>query len=46
MSYWWDYDFNSHKELVGVQSGGLSVTYADSEALEHDYMVSHLRLAL
>ena len=32
-----DYDFNAHKELVGMQPGDVPVTYADSEALERDY---------
>lgn len=32
-----DYDFDAHKELVGMQAGDVSVTYADSEALERDY---------
>lgn len=32
-----DYDFDSHKELVGMQPGDVPVTYADSEALERDY---------
>lgn len=32
-----DYDFEAHKELVGMQSGDVPVTYADSEALERDY---------
>lgn len=32
-----DYDFASHKELVGMQPGDVPVTYADSEALERDY---------
>ncbi|MGT2681939.1 NAD-dependent epimerase/dehydratase family protein [Streptococcus porci] len=31
------YDFDSHKELVGMQPGDVPVTYADSEALEKDY---------
>ena len=26
-----------HRELVGMQSGDVPVTYADSEALEKDY---------
>lgn len=32
-----DYDFDSHRELVGMQPGDVPVTYADSEALEKDY---------
>ncbi len=32
-----DYDFEAHKELVGMQPGDVSVTYADSTALERDY---------
>ena len=32
-----DYDFDGHKELVGMQPGDVPVTYADSEALERDY---------
>lgn len=32
-----DYDFDAHKELVGMQPGDVPVTYADSEALERDY---------
>lgn len=32
-----DYDFESHKKLVGMQPGDVSVTYADSEALERDF---------
>ncbi len=32
-----DYDFESHRELVGMQPGDVPVTYADSEALERDY---------
>lgn len=32
-----DYDFDVHKELVGMQPGDVPVTYADSEALERDY---------
>ena len=32
-----DYDFEDHKELVGMQPGDVPVTYADSEALERDY---------
>lgn len=32
-----EYDFDAHKELVGMQPGDVPVTYADSEALERDY---------
>lgn len=32
-----DYDFDAHKELVGMQPGDVPVTYADSAALERDY---------
>lgn len=32
-----DYDFDSHRELVGMQAGDVPVTYADSYALERDY---------
>ena len=32
-----DYDFVSHRELVGMQPGDVPVTYADSSALEADY---------
>ena len=32
-----DYDFEGHRELVGMQPGDVPVTYADSEALEIDY---------
>ena len=32
-----DYDFESHRELVGMQPGDVPVTYADSSALETDY---------
>lgn len=32
-----DYDFESHRELVGMQPGDVPVTYADSSALEQDY---------
>ncbi len=31
------YDFEGHRELVGMQAGDVSITYADSEALERDY---------
>lgn len=32
-----DYDFESHKRLVPMQPGDVSVTYADTEPLERDY---------
>ena len=32
-----DYDFEGHRQLVGMQPGDVSVTYADSAALEADY---------
>ncbi len=32
-----DYDFEGHRELVGMQPGDVPVTYADSTALEKDY---------
>lgn len=32
-----DYDFDSHKELVPMQPGDVSVTYADTSALERDF---------
>ncbi len=32
-----DYDFDAHRELVGMQAGDVPVTFADSEALERDY---------
>ncbi len=32
-----DYDFEGHRELVGMQPGDVPVTYADSNALENDY---------
>ena len=32
-----DYDFEGHRELVGMQPGDVPITYADSEALESDY---------
>lgn len=32
-----DYDFEGHRELVGMQPGDVPVTYADSSALELDY---------
>ena len=32
-----DYDFEGHRELVGMQAGDVPVTYADSTALEKDY---------
>ena len=32
-----DYDFEGHRELVGMQPGDVPITYADSTALEKDY---------
>jgi len=32
-----DYDFERHRELVGMQPGDVPVTYADSSALEADF---------
>lgn len=32
-----NYDFESHRELVPMQPGDVPVTYADSNAFEHDY---------
>ena len=32
-----DYDFEGHRELVGMQPGDVLLTYADSDALEADY---------
>ena len=32
-----DYDYESHRELIGMQPGDVPVTYADSSALEADY---------
>ena len=32
-----DYDFEGHRELVGMQPGDVPVTYADSTGLEKDY---------
>lgn len=32
-----DYDFDAHKELVGMQPGDVPVTYADTSALERDF---------
>ena len=32
-----DYDFEGHRELVGMQPGDVPITYADSKALEQDY---------
>ena len=32
-----DYDFEAHRELVGMQPGDVPVTYADSKKLEEDY---------
>ena len=32
-----DYDFEAHRELVGMQPGDVPVTFADTGALEDDY---------
>ena len=32
-----DYDFEGHRELVGMQAGDIPITCADSEALASDY---------
>ncbi len=32
-----NYNFEKHRELVGMQAGDVPVTYADSEALQRDY---------
>ena len=32
-----DYDFEAHKELVGMQPGDVEVTYADVSELERDF---------
>ncbi len=32
-----DYDFEAHKELVGMQPGDVEVTYADVSGLERDF---------
>ena len=32
-----DYDFEGHRELVGMQPGDVPVTFADSTGLENDY---------
>ncbi len=32
-----DYDFEGHRELIGMQPGDVPVTFADSKALEEDY---------
>ena len=32
-----DYDFETHREPVGMQAGDVPVTYADSEGLYKDY---------
>lgn len=32
-----DYDFEGHRELVGMQPGDVPATYADSRGLEDDY---------
>ena len=35
-----NYNFEEHRELVGMQAGDVPVTYADSEALQRDYGVT------
>jgi len=32
-----DYDFETHKELVSMQPGDVSITYADTKPLEEDF---------
>ncbi len=32
-----DYDFEAHKELVGMQPGDVEITYADTRELENDF---------
>lgn len=32
-----DYDFEGHRELVGMQPGDVPITYADSAALQRDF---------
>ncbi len=32
-----DYDFEGHRELVGMQAGDVTITYADAKGLEKDY---------
>ena len=32
-----DYDFEAHRELVGMQQGDVPVTYADSRSFENDF---------
>lgn len=32
-----EYDFEGHRELVGMQAGDVPITYADSRGLEEDY---------
>lgn len=32
-----DYDFEGHRELVGMQPGDVPITYADSEDMERDF---------
>ncbi|SDA66581.1 Nucleoside-diphosphate-sugar epimerase [Lachnospiraceae bacterium G11] len=33
----YDYDFEGHRKLIGMQPGDVPITYADSAALEKDY---------
>ena len=32
-----DYDFEGHRELVGMQAGDVPITYADTTAFERDF---------
>ena len=32
-----NYDFEGHRELIGMQDGDVPITYADSTDLERDY---------
>lgn len=32
-----DYNFEAHRELVGMQAGDVPITYADNSGLEYDY---------
>ena len=32
-----DYDFEAHRQLIGMQPGDVPITYADASALEQDY---------
>ena len=33
----YNFDFETHQELVGMQPGDVPITYADNTALEQDY---------